>query len=259
MTFEIPVQSLVLGGLVTARVGTFLMSVPILGIRGVPVPVKIALSMWLSVVVVSNVPTGTLPMSPGDLALAMLRESLVGMVMAFVVVVFFAALQYAGQILGVQIGFAMVNVIDPQSQTNVSVISQIYNIVAVLIFLAVDGPLILIRSITESFYAVAPGAVRISQTGIFEVAKAASSIFSLGLQIALPVVVTLLLVSLSMGILGRTVPQLNILVVGFPIKIMVGIFIITACIPFFADWVLDGLVVLPSQMAGAATAVGLGR
>jgi len=249
---------LVMGGLVAARVGTFVMAVPILGIRSVPAPVKIALSLWLAMVVATTLQPVGLPTGPGQLALGMLRESLVGLAMAFVVVLFFAAVQYAGQILGVQIGFAMVNVIDPQSQTNVSIVSQVYNLIAVLIFLAVDGPLILVRSIEESFFVIPPGAVHLSQQGIFEVAGAASVIFSLGFKIALPVIVTLLLVSLSMGILGRTVPQLNILVVGFPIKIMVGIFMISASIPFFADWVLGALADLPQKMTGALQAVGTG-
>jgi flagellar biosynthesis protein FliR len=258
MSFEIPMQSLVLGGLVASRVGTFMMAVPILGIRGVPAPVKIALSLWLSVVVATQLTSAPIPLTPSSLALGMLRESLVGVSMAFIVVIFFAAVQFAGQILSIQIGFAMVNVIDPQSQTNVSVISQIYNIIAVLIFLAVDGPLILVRAIEESFLVVPPGGVTLSQAGIFEVARSAGSIFSLGFQIALPVVVTLFLVSLSMGILGRTVPQLNILVVGFPIKIMVGIIMVTACVPFFANWVLDALTDLPENLAGVGSAVGGG-
>jgi flagellar biosynthesis protein FliR len=259
MTFEIPMQPLVLGGLVASRVGTFMMAVPILGIRGVPAPVKIALSLWLSVVVATQLTSAPIPLTPGALVLGMLRESLVGVSMAFIVVIFFAAVQFAGQILSIQIGFAMVNVVDPQSQTNVSVISQIYNIIAVLIFLAVDGPLILVRAIEESFLAVPPGGVALSQAGIFEVARSAGSIFSLGFQIALPVVVTLFLVSLSMGILGRTVPQLNILVVGFPIKIMVGIIMVTACVPLFANWVLDALADLPQNLAGVGSAVGGGR
>jgi flagellar biosynthesis protein FliR len=116
-----------------------------------------------------------------------------------------------------------------------------------------------VRAIAESFITVPPGAVQISQQGIFEVARAAGSIFSLGLQIALPVIVTLLLVSLSMGILGRTVPQLNILVVGFPIKILVGLFMITASVPFFADWVLNRLAELPQTMAGVVGVVATGR
>lgn len=259
MSFDFDLRLLVTGGLAMTRVSTFVMAVPILGIRNVPPMVKIALSAWLAIAAASLLPPTSLPLEPGPVALALSVESLIGVVLAFSVVLFFAAIQYAGQIIGVQIGFAMVNVIDPQSQTNVSIISQVYNLVAVLTFLALDGPRILIRAIQESFVAIPPGVAEVSQVGLFELGQSAATIFSLGFKIALPVVITLLLVSLSMGILGRTVPQLNILVVGFPIKILVGLFMIGACIPFYGEWLVDAIATVPDRMAEAGLVFAGGR
>lgn len=254
-------HALVVGGLVATRTLTFLMSMPVMGMGGVPAPVRIALGLWMAVAVLPTVIASgaQVPASAAALALAMALEVLVGLLLAFGAVSLFAAVQFAGQTIGVQMGLAMANVLDPTTDLQVSVISTFYNLLAVLVFLAIDGPLTVIRCLHESFVLLVPGAFVPAPAGMLEAAAQVGSIYALALRLALPVIVSLLLVSLSLGIVGRTVPQLNILVLGFPVKILVGCFVLMASVPIFGDVVTDLMSELPDRLGRIAYALASGR
>ncbi len=261
MNPAIDLRVIVLAGLVTVRVTSFLMSLPVLGVRTVPHPVRLALGLWMGVVLSAPVtaqPT-QVPLTAGPLAFALLMEVLVGVVLAFGVVLVFATVQFAGQIIGIQIGFSLANVIDPQSNVQISVVSQFYNLVAALIFLAIGGPAIVLRSIADSFSVLRPGGFVPAPEGLFEAVSAFGELFALALRISLPVVVTLLLVSASLGVLGRTVPQMNLLVLGFPIKILVGSFVLAASVPLLGQLVTSNFERLPEQLARILAATAGGR
>ena len=261
MTVDLDMSALILGGLVATRTLTFLMTMPVLGMRGVPTPVRIALGVWMAVAVLPTVrATGAAaPTTLGEMALALSLEVLAGFMLAFGVVTVFATVQFAGQMIGIQIGFAMANVIDPTTDLQVSVVSQVFNVVTVLLFLAADGHLMVLQSLGDSFRVLVPGNFTPATAGILETARQIGSVYALALRLALPVVMTLLLVSLSLGLVGRTVPQLNILVLGFPIKILVGCFVLFASIPLFGDVVGDLFADLPERLGRIVWASATGR
>lgn len=261
MNFDLDLQRLVLIGLVTTRTLTFMMSMPILGVKTVPRPVRIGLGLWMGLALVEPlVAVGVVvPMDPAGLAFAIAIEVLMGLVLAFGVVLVFATVQFAGQIIGIQIGFSLANVIDPQSESQVSVVSQLYNLLAALVFLAVDGPLIVLRALDESFRVLAPGSFTPAPEGMMQAVSGFGVMFSLALRIALPVIVTLLLISVSMGLLGRTVPQLNILVLGFPLKILVGTAVLAASIPLFSDVLTETFGQMPDELFRIVHATAMGR
>lgn len=168
-----------------------------------------------------------------SLAAEALRSLAVGALLAFVAGIPFAAVRFAGQLIGVQIGFSMVNTIDPQGQSQISVLANFYYLLAVMIFFAVDGHHVLIAVLTRSCVLVPPLQPASVQAGSWLVIRDFGQFFTLGLRIAAPVVVVLLLVSVSMGFIVKTVPQLNILVVGFPVTIAVGLAAVGLSLVFF--------------------------
>ena len=261
MNLAIDMNALIVGGLVATRTLTFLMSMPVLGVRGVPAPVRIALALWMAIAVLPGVldAGARAPETTLGFALAMSAEILAGVMLSFGAVTLFAAVQFAGQVIGIQMGLAMANVLDPTTDLQISVISQTYNLLAILVFLAIDGHLMLLQGLHDSFLVMLPGTFMPATAGLLETTSQVASIYTFAMRLALPVILSLLLVSLSLGIVGRTVPQLNILVLGFPINILGGCFVLMASIPIFGDVVVDMIQELPERLGRIVLASVAGR
>lgn len=261
MNVPIDMDALVVGGLVVTRTLTFLMSMPVLGMRSVPSTVRIAIALWMAFAVMPVVVEAgaQAPQTVMEFVLAICVEVLAGLMLSFGAITLFAAVQFAGEIIGIQMGLAMANVLDPTTNLQVSVISQTYNLLAVLVFLAIDGHLMVLQSLNDSFAVLVPGTFVPAAAGLMETVSQVGSLYSFALRLALPVIVSLLLVSLSLGVVGRTVPQLNILVLGFPIKILVGCFVLMASIPIFGDVVVDMMRELPERLGRIVWASAMGR
>ncbi len=261
MNLAIDTSALMVGGLVATRTLTFLMSMPVLGVRNVPAPVRIAIALWMAIAVLPAVleAGARVPDSALGYALAMSIEVLAGVLLSFGAVTLFAAVQFAGQVIGIQMGLAMANVLDPTTDLQISVISQVYNLLAILIFLAIDGHLALLQGLQDSFLVLVPGTFVPATAGFLETTAQVGSIYTFAMRLALPVILSLLLVSLSLGIVGRTVPQLNILVLGFPVKILVGSFVLMASIPIFGDVIVDLIEELPERLGRIVLAAASGR
>lgn len=261
MSLSLQLDVLLAGGLAAGRILTFLMTMPVLGMRSIPAPMKIGLALWLAWAVtplLAEMPA--VPFQPAPVAIALAGEFLVGLLLSFTVVLVFATVQMAGQIVGVQMAFSIVNVVDPQTQAQVSALSQIYFLMAVLIFVAMDGPLMVVHGITASFQALPPGTIGPAFAGgMAYLVGQVGVLFVAALRIGAPPVVALLLVSMVMGILGRTVPQLNILVVGFPLKILVGLLILALGAPYLGDAMIHAFEGFELRILGIAEALAGGR
>ncbi len=183
------------------------------------------------------------------------RSLVVGALLGFTINLVFTAVRYAGSIAGMQIGFAIVNAFDPMSNSQISVISQLYYLLAVLLFFVTGAHQILVSAMFQSCLAVPPFASGDPVGGAWFLVREFGSVFSLGLQIAAPIVIVLLLVSASMGVIVKTVPQLNVLVVGFPIKIAVGLIVLGLSLVYFRTLVLSMLTGLEGQLAGLLQAM----
>jgi flagellar biosynthetic protein FliR len=177
-----------------------------------------------------------------------LRSLLVGALLAFTVNLAFTAVRYAGHVVGMQIGFAIVNSFDPQSGAQVSVIAQVYYLLAVLLFFAVDGHHALVAAMYQSCVILPPLRPIDAGAGAWLMLREYGTIFSLGLRIAAPVVIVLLLISATMGVIVKTVPQINVLVVGFPIKIGVGLLTLGLSLVFFREITLSLVGGLQDQL-----------
>ena len=160
------------------------------------------------------------------------KEIIVGLLMGFISTLLFAGVEIAGTFAGMQMGFGIVNVIDPQTQQQVSIISQFQILMVSMIFLIIDGHHFLLNGLYQSFEAIPPVAARFRSV-IFDISmKMAANIFVAAIKIGAPVIVALLLTSFVLGLIARAVPQMNVFIVGMPLKIAIGLMTLAFSLPF---------------------------
>jgi flagellar biosynthetic protein FliR len=230
--------------LILVRVGALIIVAPLFSMKSVPVVIKAALVSVLSLMVMSTMEPRLDLVQFGALEIggAVLVEALVGGIMGFSLMLLFAALAFTGQLIGIQMGFAIANVVDPTSRQQVGILAQILNLFGLALFLAVDGHLYLLQALFKSFETVPLGGASPQHNLIVaSLVQQGSEIFSLGLKIGLPVVCVVLLVNCGLATLARTVPQVNIFVIGFLITISIGLLVLGLAIPSTAD-VFRGLI-----------------
>ncbi len=218
------------------RFSTIIFLLPLFNMRQIPFMVKAGLGALLALLV-----------SPEAVVLAedalwpwvllILQEFAVGLVLSFVVILVFACIYFAGQLIDVPMGFGMVSIFDPSTGMQIPVFSQFYHLLASLMLFAVDGHLWLLRALLRS-YDYIPVASWVHRDAGFQVfLELGGRVFALGLQIALPIMGTLLLTDVALGIVTKAVPQINVFVLGFPIKITVGMVIVLLVLPLYIHFV----------------------
>lgn len=153
-------------------------------------------------------------------------EIMVGLLLGFVGQLLFFAAQFGGTVIGYQMGFAAANIVDPQSNQQIQLLSQFQSVIAMLVFLAVDGHHIFFRALARSFDVVPPGTVGHAEQAVPYIIDLTSKMFVLGLQLSAPILVILLLSDFILGIMSRVFPQLNAFMLKFPISIGVSFILI---------------------------------
>lgn len=214
------------------RIASFLMIIPIIGTQLVPMRVRLGLSFLLALVVAP-----LLPPVPAVDALSLdalfitVQQALIGSMLGFGFLLLIQVFIVAGQIIAMQIGLGFASMVDPANGINVPVLAQIYLIAVTLMFLAMNGHLVMIEVIVESFYAWPVSSQILGPDGLHTEAHWAimmrvSWLFTSGLLIALPAITAVLIVNLAFGVMTRAAPQMNIFSLGFPIGMVFGLFII---------------------------------
>jgi len=223
------IENLVL--IFTRVIGIFL-AAPVLNSSRVPPHTKIGLSLLVAVIMTPVVGmTGPLATEPLPFASLVLKEAVVGISIGFVAHMIFAAVQMAGEMADMQSGFAFAGLIDPNSGQHTSIIGQFQIMMAWLIFLGVDGHHVLFNGLAESFRIMPLGSISVDASVVKGVMALGSRIFVIALQIGAPIMGAVLLGDIALGMLARTVPQMNILVLGFPVKMLLGIIILVLALP----------------------------
>lgn len=215
------------------RGGGLLLALPLFGGPGVPPHVKAGLAALLALLLFPVVPTATAPVEIVDLVLVVTRELVVGLGMGFIVSLFFFALQVAGQLMDVPIGFGMVNVLDPHFGGQVPILGQFQNMLAVLVFFTINGHHAVLRAFAESYALVPIGGTVWSGPVADVVVRTVATTFSLGVRIGLPVMAAAFLTDVALGIVNRAVPQINVFITGYPIKIFVGLLVVAVALPVY--------------------------
>ena len=217
------------------RVSGLFLIAPMFSQRGIPHHVKIMFALTISLVLAPIVEQNgfMIPVNLLDVLTLAVREMLVGLVIGFVFYSLFIGVHMAGAFVGFQAGFAIVNVIDPTTSQQVSILAQFKYIMAILIFFLLDGHHMMLRALASSYQLVPLGEAMFRFGITEEIARLITGVFVLAIKMAAPVMATLVLTDVGLGVISRTVPQMNIFIVGFPIKIALGLFFTGAALPIF--------------------------
>jgi flagellar biosynthetic protein FliR len=210
---------------VLARVSAMIGVVPIFGSGVVPVSLKASFSLILALLLTPMLTPVTEPLPTDYLGYGLLAagEVATGIIIGFTIFMVFIGVQIAGQMLDFQMGMGIMNVINPAMETQSPLVGFFKFVIAMLIFLSVEGHHRIIISLFQSFDKVPITTFRYSPALTGRMLEIVARLFYLGLQIAAPALITLLLTSVVMAIVGRFVPQINLLIVGFPIRTAVGV------------------------------------
>ena len=211
------------------RISVVLFLLPFFGGQTIPNTVKGALLIVLSLAVWPRLsfPADLFPLDIWELPVMLLGEAALGLTLGLMVRFMFAAVQTGGQLIGFQMGFAMVSVVDPDSGTSEAVSAHFLYMTSMLVFLAMDGHLFLLKGLAQSFALVPPGRLFLSQVLVREVLDFSGQMFFLAVKIASPVIASIFLVDLSLALISRVAPQMHVLVLGFPVKLAVGFMFLT--------------------------------
>lgn len=213
------------------RVLALFMTAPVLSHRSIPGRVKIGLALAVATVVA---PASSTP-PPGIFSigapLLLLQQMLVGMTLGFAVKVVFAAIDLAGNVIGLQMGLSFASFVDPVNANQTPLVGSFLNLLATLLFLALDGHLLLIAAASQSFELAPVSTVFFSGIGWEKLIALGTGLFALGLQLSLPVLATLLIINLALGVMSRAAPQLNLFSVGFPLTTLTGLLLFAVFLP----------------------------
>ncbi|HYA15758.1 MAG TPA: flagellar biosynthetic protein FliR [Syntrophales bacterium] len=217
------------------RVSAMIITIPILGDVTVPARVKVGLALLISFLIFPFVQTGVWRLSSDifSLILRMAGEIMIGVMVGFAGRLIFDGIQLAGQLIGFQMGFSIVNVIDPVNNEQVSIISQFQYLIAMLIFLVMNGHHIFLYAIAESFRILPPLGFHFSGELMQLVLVFVRNMLEVAIKTGAPIIAVLLFMSVGMGLVARTVPQINIFIVGFPLQIAIGLIGIGVTLPIF--------------------------
>lgn len=216
------------------RILGLIMVAPVFGHRAVPARVKIGLGIFIALIIAPTLP----PMPDVGLGswhglFILVQQLLIGIAIGFIMRIVFAAVEAAGEIVGLQMGLGFASFFDPQSAGQTLVLARFFNMLALLVFVAVNAHLLLIGVLVDSFQTLPISPQPLSAAGFYNVAAFGSTVFAVGLQLALPLIAILLMTNLSLGILTRSAPQLNIFAIGFPITLGVGLIVLDLTLPYF--------------------------
>jgi flagellar biosynthesis protein FliR len=209
------------------RIAGLLMTAPVIGTRTVPIRARIMVAVVVTAVIFPVIPKipNVDPIS-ADGFLISIQQVIIGLSMGLSMRIVFIALEVAGQAIGQLMGLMLASMVDPTNGNQVPIIGQFYLLLATLLFLAIDGHLVMIRVLAESFNSLPIGTTGISSINAWEIITWTGVILRTAVLIALPAMVSLLIVNLSFGVMTRSAPQMNIFAVGFPIMIILGVLII---------------------------------
>jgi len=208
------------------RIAALLMSMPLIGTQLVPMRVRLYLSLAIALVLVPTLPPMPVVESLSLASLLLIAEQLViGVMLGVVLQLFFHVFIVSGQLLAMQMGLGFASMVDPANGISVPVLGQFFNMLVILLFLSVNGHLVVLEILAESFVTLPVGG-GLSTNHYWEVAGKLGWVLGAGLLLVLPAITALLVVNLAFGLMTRAAPQLNIFSIGFPLTLVLGLIIV---------------------------------
>lgn len=226
MTELIPQTSVLL--LILVRVSAFFVSVPFFSYRNIPIQLRIGFALVFSWMIYYAIDLPTVPVD-GQFILLLIKEAIIGLLIGLIAYIVTTAVQIAGGLIDFDMGFALANIVDPQTGAQSPLMGQFFNVLLIFVLLAINGHHLILDGIYYSYQFlplddIFPN-VGNENYALF-IAKLFAKVFAVAFQMSAPIVATLFLVTLALGITAKTVPQLNIFVIGFSVKIGVGLLVL---------------------------------
>jgi len=237
--------------LVFLRITALIVMIPVFGDRTVPARVKAGLGLILAAIIYPSLKMEVSPAFSANfisMMIGMTGEVLIGIIIGFAARCIFAGVQSAGELIGFQMGFSMASVLDPLSNVQISALSEFQYLIAMLIFLFVDGHHIFISAIAESYRSIPPLGFSFSGSLMQTLFNYTRDVFVIAVKISAPIMAVMIFVNVGLGVIARTVPQINVFIVGFPLQIAVGFFFIGLSIPLFINWLSTVFHQLPADI-----------
>ncbi len=237
---ELPAQLVMLYLLLHLRFVGLMFSSPIFTATLTPAPFRYIFAVMLTVCSVGIIKPEDIPLIYLDeiifIAAICLRELFIGIALGFIASLPFFALRVAGEQTGSMIGFSMAQIMDPTTQSESSLIGQLHFLIAMWFYFRWNGHLLMVQALIETLKLVPPGQISLLPAGDLSLGTWLQNIFILGIRMVVPFYCALVLSDIGLGFLARTVPQMNIFVVGLPVKVMLGFMVLAAIVPLIMDF-----------------------
>ncbi len=230
----VTIQEVILGFLtITVRLSGLVLFAPFFGSASVPPRIKAAIVLALSLLLYPTLSASLAHRDLSDWPVLVLGELLIGAAMGIATNLVFDAVQMAGQVLSIQMGYSLVNILDPQTQVDSTVMALFHQTIALLIFLRLDVHLVLLHAVARSFVLLPPGSMHVSAAFTRTLLEAAGSVFNLGLHMAAPVLSATFLTDIIIGLLGRASPQAPLMLLGPAVKSVLGLAVLFAALKYW--------------------------
>ncbi len=240
-TLNIPLDAFYGVLLIFLRVAAIVFSSPVIDTPSIPVVFKAALAFSVSILLL---PVVDMAVSVKDLSLValvvgVLSEIAIGVTIGLSVKLLFSGIQLAGQIAGYQMGFAVANVVDPATSLQIPILAQFYNLTAMLVFLAINAHHIFFSAVVDSYRLIPPLSMHITPQLVDMMMRLAANMFVVAVKVGAPLIAVMLMVSVGLGLVARTVPQIHIFIVAMPLKILIGMIFMVIVAPFLTAYLID--------------------
>lgn len=220
------------------RVLALFTAAPVFSHRAFPRRARIGLAFMITLIIAPLVKTAPASaLFSADGLLLLVQQLLVGFSIGFSVRLIFAAIEAAGDLIGLQMGLSFATFIDPQHNQQTPIVGSFLGIIASLVFFSVNGHLILLATLVDSFQTAPIALDGLTHLRPQTIVAQGSTIFSLGLHLALPMIAAVMIANIALGLLSRAAPQLNIFAIGFPLTLMIGFWILWMALPFVGNMI----------------------
>jgi flagellar biosynthetic protein FliR len=224
--------------LIFARVATMIALLPVFGSQNIPLTIKAGFAFFLSIILYPAVIQNGVPVCPattGFFIIMFIKELFVGIIIGFVASLIFTIVQFAGYLVDVLTGFSFVELVDPFSDTSVSIFGQFNVLIFTILFFSLNGHYFLLLAIQKSFAVIPLLGVHIPEGPMAQfMIKVVGDVFVLGFKFSAPIFVTLLLTQVALAVVARTVPQINVFFVGIPLNIVIAFGVAMIALPGLA-------------------------
>lgn len=248
--FDLPVEQFEVFVLIMIRCLAILAALPVIGNKNVPLMVKTGFAVTTAILVFPSVDTERLriPSSSLALVLAILGEIAIGLFIGYMANLVFVAIQVAGQFMGYQMGFAIVSIIDPQTSNRLSIIALFENLFAILLFFALNIHHVLLQAMSDSFQLIPLLGSHYPLGLMKQLVESTGALFTVAIKVGAPIMAVLLFTNVSMGVIARTVPQMNVFIVAFPIQIGVGLIVLGLTLPMTAEFLKNSFFTMGQEI-----------